>query len=214
MATIRWCRSGPATKSHGASFNPRSDVSAKMLGRFSDQLLDEDLWVFGYGSLMWNPEFAYVDKQLVLLRGYHRSLCINSTRHRGTPEEPGLVLGLAPGGACYGMAFRVERKRVSHTLLALWHREMRTGTYQPRLVKVGVACAPAQALAFVADKSHRNYAGALGVDEIARRVVHCRGQRGPNIEYLLNTAAHLQALGVSDRRLAQVLAAVRAIQSA
>jgi glutathione-specific gamma-glutamylcyclotransferase len=189
-------------------------VSVKLLGRFRDRLLDEDLWVFGYGSLMWNPEFEYADKQLVLLRGYHRSLCVSSTRHRGTPEAPGLVLGLAPGGACYGMAFRVERKRVAQTLLALWHREMRTGTYQPRLVNVGVACVRAPALAFVVDRSHRNYAGALGLDEIARRVVHCRGQRGPNIEYLLNTAAHLQALGVSDRRLTQVLAAVRAMQTA
>jgi len=189
-------------------------VSAKSLGLFRDRLLDEDLWVFGYGSLMWNPEFEYVDKQLVLLRGYHRSLCVSSTRHRGTPEEPGLVLGLAPGGACYGMAFRVERKLVAQTLLALWHREMRSGTYKPRLVNVGVACQRARALTFVVDRSHRNYADALGVDEIARRVVHCRGQRGPNLDYLLNTAAHLQALGVADRRLAQVLAAVRAILSA
>jgi glutathione-specific gamma-glutamylcyclotransferase len=189
-------------------------MAAKVLGRFSDQLLDEDLWVFGYGSLMWNPEFEHVDQQLVLLRGYHRSLCIHSTRHRGTPEEPGLVLGLAPGGACYGIAFRVERKRVAQTLLALWQREMRSGTYEPRLVKIGVACARAQALAFVADRSHRNFAGALDVGEIARRVVRCRGQRGPNIEYLLNTAAHLQALGVSDRRLARVLAAVRVLRPA
>jgi len=189
-------------------------VSAKVLGRFGDQLRDEDLWVFGYGSLMWNPEFEYIDKRLVLLRGYHRSLCISSTRHRGTPEQPGLVLGLASGGACYGIVFRVERKRVAQTLLTLWYREMQSGSYQPRLLKIGIACARAQALAFVADKSHRNYAGALGVDEIARRIAHCRGQRGPNIEYLVNTAAHLQALGVRDRRLAQVLAAVRAIQSA
>ncbi len=189
-------------------------MSAKLLGRFCDRLLDEDLWVFGYGSLMWNPEFEYADKQLVLLRGYHRSLCVSSTRHRGTSEEPGLVLGLAPGGACYGMAFRVDRKLVARTLLALWQREMRTGIYQPRLVNVGAACVRARALAFVVDRSHRNYAGALGLDEIAQRVVHCSGQRGPNIEYLLNTAAHLQALGVSDRRLAQVLAAVRAIRSA
>jgi len=188
--------------------------TAKVLGRFSVLLPEADLWVFGYGSLMWNPGFHYLRKHPALLYGYHRALCIYSTRHRGTPEEPGLVMGLARGGSCHGMAFLVERRRVAETLLALWHREMHGRTYHPRLVNVRVEAKPVKALAFVVDKEHKHYAGELAVEEIARRVVRCRGQRGPNIDYLLNTIAHLEDLGVRDRRLASVLSAVRALQPA
>jgi len=187
-------------------------MSKNALGRFSGQLPDGDLWVFGYGSLMWNPGFPYIAQQPAFLHGYHRALCIYSKAHRGTPRDPGLVLGLAPGGSCHGMAFQVARGRVAETLLALWQREMRSPTYRPRLVQVSIAKRSTRALAFVADTTHRHYAGKLDVAEIARRVVRSRGQRGPNIEYVLNTAAHLGKLGVSDRRLAEVLAAVCALR--
>ena len=183
----------------------------KALDRFSGQLPEGDLWVFGYGSLMWNPGFEYARKHPALLYGYHRALCIYSTRYRGTPEQPGLVMGLARGGSCYGMAFMVERRRVPQTLLALWHREMRNRTYHPRLVSVRADRQWIRALAFTVDPDHANYAGELSVEEIARRIARCHGQRGPNIDYFLNTVAHLEALGVRDRRLANVLTAVRAL---
>ena len=182
------------------------------LDRLGRQLLNGDLWVFGYGSLMWNPGFPYVAQRAALLYGYHRSLCIYSEDHRGTRRHPGLVLGLAPGGSCHGLAFRVDRTHVAETLLALGHRELQSRTYLPRLVKVNMARRLVPALAFVADKAHQNYAGKLGVAEIAHRVVRSCGERGPNVEYLVNTVAHLHKLGVFDRRLVEVLAAVRALR--
>jgi cation transport protein ChaC len=183
----------------------------KALGAFSAQLGDADLWVFGYGSLMWNPGFHFVRRQPARLYGFHRALCIHSTAHRGTPDNPGLVLGLAPGGSCHGMAFLVPRREVTRTLLALWQREMRDRSYHPRLVDVRFGARGVRALAFVVDRTHEHYAGELPEEEIARRLVSCRGERGANIDYFMNTVAHLHALGVHDRRLAAAFAAVRAL---
>jgi cation transport protein ChaC len=170
-----------------------------------------DLWIFGYGSLMWNPGFRFVEQRPARVHGYHRALCIDSTAHRGTREQPGLVVGLAPGGSCRGMAFLVARRDIAPALDALWEREMCDGTYLARSI---VACAAAQrvlALAFVVNRAHRFYAGSLPARDIARRIVACAGERGSNIDYLMNTVAHLEALGVRDKRLSEVLDAVRTL---
>src|SRR5437868_14571239 len=114
-----------------------------------------EFWVFGYGSLMWSPCFAYRDKRLARAHGFHRALCILSTRYRGTHQKPGLVMGLCSGGSCWGMAFRVPAREVGRCLARLWHREMPRRVYEPRLVQAKVRGGrPVRALAFVADPDH------------------------------------------------------------
>jgi cation transport protein ChaC len=163
-----------------------------------------DLWVFGYGSLMWNPGFEYVHAAPALLRGYHRAFCVYSLNYRGTPEHPGLVLGLNRGGACRGIAFRVAEEKVSGVLAELWAREMPRLVYRPKLVPIESQDARVHALTFIADPSHENYAGRLELDHVAETIASCCGARGPNIEYLANTIRHLDALGINEPRLRQL----------
>lgn len=172
-----------------------------------------DLWIFGYGSLMWDPGFPYVEWAPALIYGYHRSLCIFSQRWRGTPERPGLVLGLDRGGACRGIAFRVAQCDADTALDALWAREMRRRVYRPRLVCARLPQRNVEALAFIADRTHAGYAGKLSVRETARRVASCCGARGANLEYVARTLAHLRELGVRDHHLQSVLAAAQALNS-
>ena len=133
-----------------------------------------------------------------------------SKRYRGTPESPGLVLGLNRGGACRGIAFQVAQHQIEGTLKTLWEREMSQRTYSPRLVHVDVAGARVRALAFIADPTHASYAGHLSIEQTAERIANCRGARGPNLEYLIRTVEHLSELGVRDHNLLRVLAAARA----
>ena len=172
-----------------------------------------DLWIFAYGSLMWNPGFPFRQWAPALVYGYHRALCIASDRWRGTPRRPGLVLGLEHGGACRGIAFRVARRDVSNVLDELWAREIPRHAYRPRLVRTRLPALGVQALTFIADSAQAGYAGPLSVAETAVRVANCRGERGPNLEYLMRTVAHLAELGVRDHFLQRVLAAAQALSS-
>jgi cation transport protein ChaC len=175
-------------------------------------LPEGDLWVFGYGSLMWDPGFEYAHSTHAMLRGYHRAFCVYSQRYRGTPERPGLVLGLDRGGCCRGMAFRVADDRVEQALAALWAREMPRLAYVPRLVPLTVDRERISALAFVANREHESYAGRLGLDTIARTITDCSGARGPNADYLFSTLRHLDALGIYEGRLDEVRYAVQKLQ--
>jgi glutathione-specific gamma-glutamylcyclotransferase len=169
-----------------------------------------DLWVFGYGSLMWNPEFAHVEHRGALLRGYHRRFCVYSFRYRGTPERPGLVLGLDRGGSCRGIAFRVAAEDVPATLDYLWEREMISGVYRPKLLPVRLDSGESvPACTFVADREHGQYSGCLCPLTTARFIAQGIGERGPNFDYLANTVAHLHELGIRDHALERVLAEVR-----
>ena len=173
-----------------------------------------DLWVFGYGSLMWNPGFEYVRAAPALLRGYHRSFCVYSHRYRGTPQAPGLVLGLDRGGSCRGMAFLVAEAGVPAVVANLWAREMNRRVYRPRIVPVEVRGRRVRALTFLADPTHVAYAGRLAPEVIARHIARSHGARGPNADYLANTLAHLDGLGIREQRLHQLLLAVQALQRA
>jgi len=170
------------------------------------------LWVFGYASLMWSPGFAYREKQGGFVYGYHRALCIFSHRHRGTRERPGLVMGLCRGGSCWGMAYRLANRGQRDILAALWRREMRNYVYLPRLVAVRLGGGRVvRALTFVADQTHHQFAGDLDVEHTARLVAQGRGGRGPNIDYLQRTLAHMHALGVRDPHLDRVLVRAKAL---
>lgn len=169
-----------------------------------------DLWVFTYGSLMWDPGFRHADARPALLRGYHRSFCIYSSRYRGTVDKPGLVLGLDPGGACRGMLYRIAQANVADALETLWLREMRRRVYVPRMLPVSAGGRRQAALTFLANRSHTGYAGRLAIEDCATIIAGCCGERGPNVDYLVNTLRHLDALGVRDHHLHRLLAAVRA----
>jgi cation transport protein ChaC len=171
-----------------------------------------DLWVFGYGSLMWDPCFPHVECLPALVYGYHRELCIYSSRWRGSPERPGLVLGLTPGGACRGVAYSVAASKVARSLDALWNREMRRGVYRPRVLHARLPGRTARVLAFIANPKHPGYAGQLPTERTAELIANCHGDRGPNIDYLVRTLKHLADLGVRDHHLLRVMAAVRTLR--
>ena len=164
-----------------------------------------DLWVFGYGSLMWRPGFAYEERQLARLYGYHRSLCIFSHVHRGTPDMPGLVLGLDRGGQCRGVAFRVPAAEADETLAYLRAREQATAVYLERRPTIRLDDGrDIQAVTYVADRAHPQYAGRLPAPELLRLVRQGHGISGANPDYVHATHQHLIAMGVSDPVLAGI----------
>jgi cation transport protein ChaC len=168
-----------------------------------DQIPD-DLWVFGYGSLLWRPGFAFTEKVPARVTGLHRSLCIYSFVHRGTPERPGLVLGLDRGGACRGMAFRVAPEHREATVHYLREREQATSVYLEVLRNVTLLGTPehrVEALTYVVDRGHAQYAGKLSLDERLHLIRQGHGRSGPNGEYVLATVAELEALGCRDAEL-------------
>lgn len=171
----------------------------------------ENFWVFGYGSLIWNPGFAFVNAQLGLLHGAHRSLSIISHHYRGTPERPGLVFGLVRGGSCRGMAFEVAGADWPEVRAYLDAREMVTAVYRDVMRPVSLADGRrVAALAYMVDETHAQFAGLLGLEEQVAMVRAGIGIAGANVDYVLNTARHLEQLGIRDRSL---MALARALET-
>ena len=166
-------------------------------------------WVFGYGSLIWRPGFAFVRQVPALLRGVHRRLCVYSYRHRGTEAQPGLVFGLMPGGSCRGMAFEVETAQWDDVHAYLSEREMDRGVYREATRAIELADGGmVPSLAFLADTRHLQYAGKLAIAEQVRIVRAGVGESGANPEYVLETARKLHELGITDRYLDEVVLAL------
>ncbi len=167
-------------------------------------------WVFGYGSLIWRPGFASMSQRQATMPGVHRRLCVYSYRHRGTEQQPGLVFGLVHGGSCRGMAFEVHPAAWEDVHAYLSEREMDRGVYReavrPMLLADGRRVT---GLAFLVDETHAQFAGRLTVAEQVRLVRAGVGESGPNPEYVLETARHLQALGIRDRGIEEIVAALR-----
>jgi cation transport protein ChaC len=183
------------------------------LGEFMARLPKGDFWVFGYGSLMWSPCFAYEAKSPGRAHGYHRALCILSTRYRGTYRRPGLVMGLCRGGSCWGMAYKIGRREVLRTLRRLWVREMPRRVYRPRLLAVKLRSGRrVLALAFVADPMHSAYVDELDLHGRARLVAQGIGVRGPCVDYIQNTLDHMHEVGVRDPHLERVLDAAMVLR--
>ncbi len=165
-----------------------------------------DFWVFGYGSLMWRPGFDFIESALAWVHGWHRSLCIFSHVHRGTPQRPGLVLGLDHGGSCQGVAFKVAGAARGETLAYLRERELVTSVYLERTVSVHFSeGGTAEAIAYVVDREHSQYAGRLPMERIARLVAEGVGDCGDNPAYVRNTYEHLLRLDIHDEELAEVV---------
>lgn len=176
----------------------------------------DPLWVFGYGSLMWNPGFAWDERVPATLPGFARTFCMRSIHHRGTVEAPGLVLALDPlqGASCRGLAFRIPDGEEGGTLQYLRERELVSSAYveETHLITLDDGRETA-ALTYVVDTAHAQYCGGLDLETQARIIALATGGRGPNTEYLLNTVAHLAELGIEDAELLWLSERVRALRA-
>ncbi|MCK8465420.1 gamma-glutamylcyclotransferase [Aliiroseovarius sp. S1339] len=173
----------------------------------------QDLWVFGYGSLMWNPGFDHTEAIVATLPGYHRSFCMRSIHHRGTEDAPGLVLALDEmnGAHCQGLAFRACPKSYDKTLAELRERELVSSAYLEKRLTITLLDGRAvEAVTYVIDPHHVQYC-QVDLDEQAQIIARAVGRRGPNTEYLYNTAAHLTELGIEDQDLSWLSQQVRAL---
>lgn len=168
-----------------------------------------DVWIFGYGSLMWRPGFAHLEACRARLDGYHRAFCISSTHHRGTPARPGLVLGLDRGGACEGVAYRVAAVEAAAVLTYLRQRELISGVYReaqvPVLLRDG-SHRTVTALAYIVERCHPSYIGRQPLKVLAHQIRGARGVSGDNLDYLLATVQHLTASGIREPDLVRLVA--------
>ncbi len=173
-----------------------------------------DRWVFGYGSLMWRPGFAFVERKAAIIHGRRRAFCIYSVHHRGVPARPGLVLGLAPGGSARGAAYRVARSDWDQTYAYLREREQPTETYFEAWARVRLPGGEAvAALVFLSDLTHPQWAGDLDLEAQARLIAGASGLSGRNLDYLRDLVAHLREEGVADRTMERLLARVEALEA-
>jgi cation transport protein ChaC len=164
--------------------------------------MENDLWVFGYGSLMWRPGFDFEEKQLAVVRGYHRALCVYSHVHRGTPDLPGLVLGLDRGGSCKGIVFRVRESKAADTIAYLRAREQVTMVYREILLNAVTADGRiVKAVSYAVDRRHAQYAGILELSDLERFVGQGIGVSGANPDYVRATYEHMAGLGIADPTL-------------
>lgn len=174
-----------------------------------------DMWVFGYGSLLWNPGFEYDQTRLARLSGYRRSFCMRSIHHRGTVECPGLVLALDEDkdSFCDGVAFRVKSGLEAATLDYLRERELISSAYVERKVTLNTENGNVNALVYVIDEKHDQYCGELPLEEQAEIIAHAIGGRGPNCDYLWNTVDHLNSLNIYDADLQWLSDQVKILQN-
>ncbi|HEY3800713.1 MAG TPA: gamma-glutamylcyclotransferase [Caulobacteraceae bacterium] len=172
-------------------------------------------WVFGYGSLMWRPGFAFLERQGAWLHGRRRAFCIYSVHHRGTPARRGLVLGLAPGGSVRGAAYRVAEADYPAVYAYLMEREQPTETYVEARATVRLAdCRHVEALTFLSDKAHPQWAGVLSLERQAELIAGATGLSGRNVDYLRDLTEHLHDEGIRDRSMETLLAMVEAREAA
>lgn len=168
-----------------------------------------DVWLFTYGSLMWNPMVDFVEKRVATISGYHRRFCLWTRLYRGTPASPGLVLGLVPGGSCRGVVYRIAAADARAELELVWQREMINGGYHPTWLRTTTPGGRGWAIGFVIDRRFGDYAGRLPEERVAQIVARSRGYAGTGAAYLFDTAAHLAELGIRDPGLWRVAGRVK-----
>ena len=169
----------------------------------------DSIWVFGYGSLMWNPAFHFAERRTARIHGYHRQFCLWARAGRGSPERPGLMLGIEPGGSCNGVAYRIAPELVKSELDVLWRREMNSMAYRPTWVAARTRDGAMSALTFAVNRAHERYIGDLDLVSTCRYLAQGAGPLGLCCDYLFETVAHLRELGVKDRHLEVLEAHVR-----
>jgi cation transport protein ChaC len=169
----------------------------------------DSIWVFGYGSLMWNPAFHFAERRTARIHGYHRQFCLWARAGRGSPERPGLMLGIEPGGSCNGVAYRIAPELVKSELDVLWRREMNSMAYRPAWVAARTRAGIVNALTFAVNRAHERYIGDLDLASTCGYLAQGAGPLGLCCDYLFETVAHLRELGVKDRHLEVLEAHVR-----
>ncbi len=192
----------------------RERLSDAQIERSIDETLaardaNSPFWVFGYGSLMWNPGFVFVGKRVGTVYGFHRNFCQWSRINRGTPERPGLVLTLERGGSCRGLAFRLGESTSRADLAKLWRREMTLRSYEPRWLDCHAGGERMPVLAFVVNRGCSGYAGQLSLDAVVHALATARGRMGSAAEYLFHTQSVLEAHGIRDERIRRLAERVR-----
>lgn len=166
---------------------------------------ERDLWVFGYASLIWRPEFHAEEHLPASVHGWHRALRMRSRINRGTPERPGLVFALVGGGSCRGVVYRIARERAAHELDRLWAREMPTGVYDPRWLPCHTSRGVIAALGFTLSRRSPSYVHNLPDDEMLHILRHAAGRYGTTLQYVVQTARCLREHGVRDREMERLL---------
>lgn len=164
----------------------------------------DDVWVFCYGSLIWNPLFHYIERQNVTVHGFHRSFCLRSRHGRGSVDEPGLMLGLDLGGCCNGVALRIPAAQVRHELMLVWRREMAIGSYAPRWITARAGRQKLTAVAFIVNHAHPHYAGKLPLETITQILATAKGRFGSGADYLYQTVDCLANHGIHDPYLSDL----------
>lgn len=170
---------------------------------------DQDLWVFGYASLIWRPEFESAEHRHATVHGFHRALAMTSREHRGTPEVPGLVFALVRGGSCRGMVYRVPQSRAGEELTRLWAREMPNGGYDPRWLRCRTEAGDVRALAFTLSRHSPDYTGLLDDARVIEILGSARGRYGRTLDYVLETERGLRAHGIRDREIERLVTLAR-----
>ena len=188
-----------------------AEQDASVAGLLDQHPRGTDVWLFGYGSLIWNPIVHHEERRVARVHGFHRSFCLWSHVNRGSLHKPGLVLGLDTGGSCRGVAFRIAGSQALDELRLLWRREMVLGAYQPRWASVDAGGERVRAIAFFVNRAHPNYAGKLPPETVVRTLVSARGQLGTPAEYLLETVRGLGEHGVRDPYLIELRRRVLAL---
>lgn len=205
MLTRENIRSGAVRKiaaEHGLTHILSDEELAASLGGMLDGVdLSAGVWVFGYGSLIWNPAFHFTKRLTGRVHGYHRRFCLWAHLGRGRPEQPGLMLGLERGGSCRGVAYHVAPDAVLDELDIVWRREMIGGAYVPRWVSVYTPASTVRAITFTINPTHERYARDLSDEEAAEAIARASGFLGHCADYLINTVDHLAELGIHDRPL-------------
>lgn len=196
-----------------AAMDRKMEAAGKRIWRRSDEnreatrqsaladRLDRDLWVFAYGSLMWDPAFFFAEVRSALAKGFQRDFCLKSELGRGSPEKPGLMAGLNEGDECSGLAFRIDAGRVDEETRVIWSREMIMRGYLPRFIELTTPQGNVEALAFIVDKSVKSYLADLSLEDAASYIATGTGIFGPNLDYLDNLVEHFETLGIADERL-------------
>lgn len=201
-----FCEANP-----GVRVLSEAEQDASVSGLLRQQPAGSDVWLFGYGSLIWNPIVHFEERRVARLHGFHRSFCLWSHVNRGSPQRPGLVLGLDAGGSCRGVAFRIAGRSALDELRLLWRREMVLGAYAPRWTRIDCGEDIVQAIAFFVDRSHASYAGKLPLETVIKTLISARGQLGTPAEYLLKTVRGLVEHGVRDPYLLELRRRVLAV---
>ncbi|MEP7099417.1 MAG: gamma-glutamylcyclotransferase [Burkholderiales bacterium] len=169
----------------------------------------QDLWVFGYASLIWRPEFDAIEARPAVVHGWHRALEMRSRVNRGTPECPGLVFALVPGGSCRGVAYRIEQRRAAAELERLWAREMPTGVYDPKWLACRTALGTVKALAFTLSRRSPAHTGPVADTQMVELLRCASGRFGSTLDYLMETATSLRGCGIRDRDVERLVALAR-----